>query len=46
MTAVVICYVFLAVMLYAGIMSTLRRPKPKPKPKPKPSHHTQGETHV
>lgn len=42
MTAVVICYAFFALMLYAGIMNTLRRPKPKPKP----SDHTQGETHV
>jgi len=44
MTAAVICYAFFALMLYAGIINTLRRPKPKPKPKP--SHHTQGETHV
>ncbi|MDE2703442.1 MAG: hypothetical protein OXI35_00115 [Gemmatimonadota bacterium] len=42
MTAVVICYAFFALMLYAGIMGTLRRPKPKPKP----SHPTQEETHV
>ena len=44
MTAVVIFYAFIALMLYAGIINTLRRPKPKPKPKP--SHPTQGETHV
>ncbi|MCY3791467.1 MAG: hypothetical protein OXH63_22055 [Gemmatimonadetes bacterium] len=44
MTAVVICYAFMALMLYAGIINTLRRPKPKPKPKP--SHPTQEETHV
>ena len=44
MTIVVICYAFFALMLYAGIINTLRRPKPKPKSKP--SHHTQGETHV
>ena len=42
MTAAVILYAFMAVMLYVGIMGALRRPKPKPKP----SHHTQGETHV
>ncbi len=37
MTAVVICYAFIAVILYAGIMNTLRRPKPKRKHPP----HTQ-----
>ena len=42
MTAAVILYAFMAVMLYAGIINTLRRPKRRPKP----SHHTQGETHV
>ena len=38
MTAAVILYAFMAVMLFAGIMGTISH---KPKPKPKPSHHTQ-----
>ena len=38
MTAAVIFYAFIALMLYASIMGTISH---KPKPKPKHPHHTQ-----
>lgn len=40
MTAAVILYAFMAVMLYASIMGAFRRPKRKHPP------HAQEETHV